>query len=148
MKANDNDFVKIQNQIKAFYKNDNLAKKKHIERLESQLDQLHQKVESTIDERVAGNIPESTWQVLSQKWKDEEADITNRLNELNSEPVPFYEDVDRLRLLLDMAPKLYEVQSDEEKRRLLMVMLNPGSTLLDNNINFNLPEFYSELCFR
>lgn len=62
-----------------------------------------QRLGATFDENVAGNIPDSNWQALSQKWKDEEADITNRLEELKSEPQPFYEDVDRLRLLLEMA---------------------------------------------
>lgn len=118
-------------QIKAskHFHADDKAKSKQKTKLESELDRLHFKIDQALDEKLAGNIPDESWKTLSMKWKQEGAEITEALKELEQERLPFYKDIDRMKLLLKKAPELYSKQSESEKRRLLMVLLKSKCTL-------------------
>jgi len=126
----------IQSKVNNHFKADDIARAKRKGQLESELDRLHLKIDQAFDEKLAGNIPERSWESLAKKWKCEGDTISDALEKLGKEQLPFYKDIDRLKLLLKRAPELYLRQSESEKRRLLMVLLRSKSELIEDTACF------------
>ena len=138
LKVNPDQWQSIQDRLRSQFKSDDIGKEKQRQQLQSELDRLYVKIDQGLDQKLAGNISEQAWISLTQKWNDNSETITNALNELNQLPQPFYQNIDRLKLLLKKAPKLYLNQPDSEKRRLLMVLLKPKCKLTDKTVDFKL----------
>lgn len=129
--------VQLSGSLSDFHKKDRNRSQKDLQALHNKSDELHIKIEQALDEKAAGNIPDSVWVKLVSKWKKEEA-ILSKAMDSHQEFGEYYNDTDYLSSLFQRAPELYQRQSIAEKRKMLGVLLKEKAVVVMDRVNFML----------
>ncbi|RLE28568.1 hypothetical protein DRJ54_06290 [Candidatus Acetothermia bacterium] len=94
------------------------------QKLLARKEQLENLLKKAYEDKLEGRISEERWQRYDSEWSRELAVIEEELDKLERKPVPRWDDLDATFELLQMAPDLYRRQSDEERARLLNILVS------------------------
>jgi len=98
-------------------------RKRQLQRLSSRLNRIGQRREAAYEDKLDGNLSEERWLVIDRKWSREEFQIKCEMETLGTSQEPRRDDVEATLELLKRAAELYLRQNDEERARLLRLLV-------------------------
>ncbi len=119
--------------LKRSYSDKNNFRDEETANLRSKIDTLKARMGQAYLDKLDGKINETFWRKHTTQWQEEIDMYDNRLTALSKAEIPYYENGRRILELAQHAPELYQRATNEEKRKLLKLVLSncklSGSTI-------------------
>lgn len=117
--------------LKDSSKKENAFRQKELERLNRRREELQNRLDKAYVDRLDGNIDDSYWRQISNKWRVEQDLVSTQINRLTNSNMNYVEQAVETLELSKAAHSLYLQRDASEKRQLLKTVL---SNCLSNGV--------------
>ena len=108
-------------------------RRRQLQQVESRLETIARRREAAYEDKLDGKLAEERWLEMDRKWAGQSFQIKCEMEALGGVSGPSRDDVEATLELLKRAPELYVRQNDEERARLLRVLVW-NCRLTDGNV--------------
>ncbi|MFH1653750.1 MAG: recombinase family protein [Pseudomonadota bacterium] len=128
---------KVVKSLKESYNDKNRFRDSEIISLRSKIDMLRSRIDQSYTDKLDGKISENFWRKNTNRWQDELATYENKLIAYSKADIPYYENGKLLLELAKNAHRLYLRATNDEKRKLLKLVLS-NCTLNGSTIEYQI----------